>query len=355
MQLALAGLDAHLARKLEPLYVIHGDETLFAIEAGDAIRAAARRAGCEREITIAEQHFRWDAFLAANANLGLFGTRKLVDLRIPSGKPGVEGAAALERHARNLDRDNVTLITLPRIDRTTQTSGWFAALAETGVTIAVPPLERSALPGWIAERLARNGQRAGRDTLAFLAERCEGNLLAAQQELAKLALLLPKGELAHDDVERAVADVARYDIQELSQAWLAGDAARTLRIVDVLRGEGEAVNLAVWQLGEDLHALGAVHDAMAQGQSLATAVRSARVFGRRQGAMERAARRVAPASVAKYLRALAAVDAQSKGIGDGEPWDALAALALDVAGTPAPGYAPRFQVSVRRTTAQRRT
>ena len=354
MQLALAGLDAHLARRLEPLYVIHGDEALFAIEAGDAIRAAARRAGCEREIAIAEQHFRWDAFLAANANLGLFGARKLVDLRIPSGKPGVEGAAALERYALNLDRDNVTLITLPRIDRTTQGSDWFAALAEAGVTIAVPPLERSALPGWIAERLARNGQRAGRDTLAFLAECCEGNLLAAQQELAKLALLLPEGELAHDDVERAVADVARYDIQELSQAWLAGDAARTLRIVDVLRGEGEAVNLAVWQLGEDLHALGAVHDAVAQGQSLATAVRSARVFGRRQAAMERAARRIAPSSVAKFLRALAAIDAQSKGIGEGEPWDALAALALDVAGTPAPGYAPRMQVVVRRTGAQRR-
>ena len=133
-----------------------------------------------------------------------------------------------------------------------------------------------------------------------------------------------------------------------------GDAARTLRIVDVLRGEGEAVNLAVWQLGEDLHALGAVHDAVAQGQSLATAVRSARVFGRRQAAMERAARRIAPSSVAKFLRALAAIDAQSKGIGEGEPWDALAALALDVAGTPAPGYAPRMQVVVRRTGAQRR-
>ncbi|HKP67090.1 MAG TPA: DNA polymerase III subunit delta, partial [Casimicrobiaceae bacterium] len=138
IELRAADLGAHLARKLLPLYVVHGDEPLGVIEAGDAIRAAARRAGCdEREVFIVEQHFRWDAFTGANANLGLFGTRKLIDLRIPSGKPGIEGAAALERHARNLDPDGVTVITLPRIDRATQSSAWFGALAEHGAMIAV--------------------------------------------------------------------------------------------------------------------------------------------------------------------------------------------------------------------------
>ena len=336
MVLRPADLDAHLAREVAPLYVVHGDEPLFAIEAADAIRAAARRAGCdEREVFIVEQHFRWDAFVAANANLGLFGARKLIDVRIPSGKPGGDGAAALERHARNLDRDNVTLITLPRVDRATQASAWFTALADHGVTIAVAPLERAALPAWIAERLARHRQRASRDTLAFLAERCEGNLLAACQEIDKLALLLPPGELAHDDVERAVADVARYDIQELSEAWLAGDAARSLRIVDALRGEGEPITLAIWQLGEDLHALAGVRDAMAQGQSLQTAVRSARVWGKRQSALERAVRRIAPARLQQLLHALAEVDALAKGIGRGDPWDALVSLAVDVTAQPA--------------------
>src|SRR6478736_4441494 len=133
-----ADLGAHLARSLAPLYVVHGDEPLAAIEAADAIRAAARRAGCdEREVFIVEQHFRWDAFVAANANLGLFGSRKLIDLRIASGKPGTEGAQALERHARSLDPDGVTLITLPRADRTMQASAWFAALADAGATVAV--------------------------------------------------------------------------------------------------------------------------------------------------------------------------------------------------------------------------
>ena len=337
LQLRPAELGAHLTRKLLPLYVVHGDEPLGVIEAADSIRAAARRAGCdEREVFIVEQHFRWDAFVAANANLGLFGSRKLIDLRIPSGKPGTEGAQALERHARSLDPDNVTLITLPRADRTTQSSAWFAALADAGVTVAVTPLERAALPAWLTERLARNEQRVTRDTLAFLAERCEGNLLAARQEIDKLALLLPKGALAHDDVERAVADVARFDIQELSEAWLSGDAARSLRIIDALRGEGEPITLAIWQLGEDLHALAGVRDAMASGQSLQTAVRGARVWGKRQGALERAARRASPAQIERLLHALAALDGLAKGIGQRDPWDVLVSLALDLCARPVP-------------------
>jgi DNA polymerase-3 subunit delta len=333
--LRLSELDAHLARRLEPLYVVHGDEPLFVIEASDAIRAAAKRAGCdEREIFIVDPHFRWDAFAAANATLGLFGTRKLIDLRIPSGKPGADGGAALERHVAHLDPDNVTLVTLPRIDRATQGSPWFAALTDNGVNIAVQPVERTAFPAWIAERLGRNGQRVSPPALAFLADRCEGNLLAARQEIEKLALLLPKGELDDDEVERAVADVARFDIQELSEAWLAGEAARALRIVDVLRGEGEPITLAVWQLGEDLHALAGVHEAMAQGQSIGTAVRSARVWGRRQAALERAARRIDAERVAPLLHALAGLDALAKGLGLGDPWDVLVTLALALCGRP---------------------
>lgn len=335
MQLRHHDLHAHLSRKLAPLYVVHGDEPLAAIEAADAIRAAARRAGCEeRDVFIVEQHFRWDGFVAANANLGLFGTRKLVDVRIASGKPGVEGAAVLERHARNLPADNVTLISLPRVDRATQSSAWFAALAEHGVTIAVAPIDRAALPAWIAERLSRNNQRVAPETLAFLAERCEGNLLAARQEIDKLGLLLAPGPLTHDDVERAVANVARYDIQELSEAWLIGDAARTLRIIDSLQSEGEPMTLVVWQLGEDLHALAAVHDAVGRGQALATAMRGVRVWGKRQPALERAARRISGAAVLPLLASLAKLDALAKGIGRGDPWDAVAAIALELCGKP---------------------
>lgn len=333
-------LAAHLGRTLAPVYTIHGDEPLVAMEAGDAIRAAARKAGCdEREVLVAEKGFDWDAFRATNANLGLFGTRKLVDLRIPSGKPGVEGAKALEAAAaavaNDANPDIVLLVTLPRLDRAAQSSAWFAALADAGVAIAVFPLERDELPNWIAARLAQQGQRASAETIAFLADRCEGNLFAARQEIAKLGLLLPEGEIPHEAVERAVTDVARYDILQLSEAWLVGDAARALRIIESLEAEGEGLPLLLWQLGEDLHALAAVRDATATGTPVAVALRDARVWGKRQGAMERAAKRVSAATITPMLRALARLDALSKGIGAGNAWDDLRGLALTLAGHPA--------------------
>ena len=335
MELRHHQLAAHLERTLAPLYVIHGDEPLFAIEAGDAIRAAARRAGCEeREVLVVDPGFRWDAFLAANANLGLFGARKIVDLRIPTGKPGVEGAKALEACARAPNPDHITLVTLPKLDRAAQQSAWFSALGAAGVAIAVYPLDRDELPAWIAARLARAKQRAAPETLAFLADRCEGNLLAARQEIEKLSLLLPEGLLAHDAVERAVADVARYDVFDLSAACLGGDALRTLRIIAALEAEGEGLPLLLWQIGEDIHALAAVLEATAAGMPLPAAVRNARVWGKRQAALERAARRVKPAAIAPLVRALATLDAVAKGIGRGDAWDDLRTLALALAGKP---------------------
>jgi len=335
MQVRADDLPEHLQRGIAPLYVIHGDEPLLALEAGDMVRAAAREAGAaEREVFVAEAGFRWDAFLAANANRGLFGDRKLVDLRIPSGKPGAEGGKALEAYAANPNPDNVTLITLPRVDRATQSSAWFEALARAGTTVAVYPVERDALPAWIATRMRRHGQRASRETLAFLADHCEGNLLAARQEIEKLALLLPQDELAHDAVERAVADVARYDVFQLSEAWLAGDAPRVLRILSVLEAEGDAPIQAIWQLVEDVHAVAAVHAMMREGSPLSSAIRNVRVWGKRQNALERAVKRIVPASVPNLLLELAKLDALAKGLGRGDPWDALTDVALTMCGKP---------------------
>ena len=336
MNLRPKELAAHLERSLAPVYTIHGDEPLLVLEAGDAVRKAARRAGCEeREVLVVEKGFDWDAFRATNANLGLFGSRKLIDLRIPSGKPGVDGAKALESAASNPNADSIMLVTLPKLDRTAQSSAWFCALADAGVAIAVYALERSELPAWIAARLARQGQRASTETLAFLTDRCEGNLFAAQQEIAKLGLLLPEGEIPYDAVERAVTDVARYDIAQLSEAWLAGDAARALRIIAALEAEGEGLPLLAWQIGEDLHALAAIREATAAGMPAAVAIRNARLWGRRQQAMEQAAKRVATAAIAPMLRALSQLDAVSKGIGTGNAWDDLRRLALALAGHPA--------------------
>jgi DNA polymerase III subunit delta len=336
MRLRPEQLSAHLAQGLAPLYVVHGDEPLLAIEAGDAIRAAARAAGCEeREVLVVEPGFKWDAFSAASRNLGLFGTRKLVDLRIPGGKPGVEGARVLEDCAANPTPDTTILITLPRLDRATSSSSWFAALEQGGITLEVFPLERADLPRWIASRLERQRQRASAETLQFLADTTEGNLLAARQELEKIGLLLPEGELEQAAVENAVADVARFDVFQLSEAWLSGDAARACRILAALENEGEGVPLLLWQLGEDLHALATVLASTASGMPVAIAVKSARVWGKRQTAIERAARRIAPSAIQPLLLRLARLDALAKGIGRGNVWDQLRDVALALAGRPA--------------------
>jgi DNA polymerase-3 subunit delta len=335
MNLRHEDLARHLERGLQPLYVVHGDEPLLALEAGDTIRAAARAAGLnERDVLVAEPGFKWDALLAANAQGGLFGERRLVDLRIPSGKPGVEGGAALEAYAAQPNPDHVTLVTLPRLDRATQASAWFTALERAGVAVAVHPVEREALPRWIAARLARQRQKVAPEALAFLADRCEGNLLAARQEIEKLALLLPEGELSLEAVENSVADVARYDVFALSEAWLAGDAARALRILSVLEAEGEAPTLVVWQLAEDVHALAAVQEMVRGGMPAATAIRNARVWGKRQAALERAVRRVGREAATALVRSLARLDGLSKGLGRGSVWEEFAAAALLLCGKP---------------------
>ena len=328
-------LPRHLQRQLAPLYVIHGDEPLLALEAGDAVRTAARAAGCtDREVHIAEQHFKWDTFLHANANLGLFAQRKLIDLRIPSGKPGIEGARALEAYVATLSPDNVTLVTLPRMDRAAQASAWFAALTSVGVTVAVQPLERAALPGFIAARLARQGQQADRETLALIADHGEGNLLAVRQEIEKLALLLPAGKLDHDAVEAAIADVARFDVFALSESWLAGELPRALRILAALRGESDPLTLVIWQLATDVRAIASVHTQMRNGTPFSGAIRNARVWGKRQAALERAVRRIATAELAPLFGQLARLDALAKGIGSGNPWDELTIAVLALAGKP---------------------
>lgn len=347
MQVRAEALAGHLAKTLAPLYVVHGDEPLIALEAGDAIRAAARRAGCEeREVFVVEPGFRWDALLANHANLGLFGSRRMIDLRIPGGKPGTEGAKALETWAASPNPDDVTLVSLPKLDKAAQASAWFTALTRAGVEVPVWPLSRDELPRWIGARLARQDQKAAPDTLAFLAESSEGNLLAARQEIEKLALLLPEGTLDHDGVVAAVADVARYDTAALSEAWLGGEAARALRILSVLRDEGTSPVLPVWQLTEDVHALAIVQGLVAHGTPAGVAVKQARVWGGRAKALERAAGRIPRDLAPSLLPQVARLDALSKGLGRDDPWDELGAVALTLCGTPIRARSPAGQPSV---------
>lgn len=340
MQLALNQLDAHLRKGVKPLYVLHGDEPLLQQEAQDAIRAAARAQGyTERSsFAVSGAHFDWSAVLAAGGSLSLFADRQIIELRIPSGKPGKEGSAALQQMAEAArgSASTLTLVSLPRLDKATRTGAWFTALDGAGVSIAIEPVARERLPGWIAERLAAQGQRVaggaeGQHTLQFFADRVEGNLLAAHQEIQKLALLYPAGELSAAQVEAAVLNVARYDVFQLSEAVLAGQAVRVQRMLDGLRAEGEAEVLVHWALAEDIRQLARVRAAMDAGRPLPMALREARVWGKKERLYERLLPRVDGHQLARLLLAAHRVDGIVKGLTFSgwprAPWLALARLA----------------------------
>ena len=339
MQIRCDRLDEHLRRSLARLYTIAGDEPLQAQEAADAIRAAARAAGFgEREVFVASgAQFDWSQLLGSARSLSLFAERRLIEIRIPNGKPGKDGSEALQRYCDSLDDDVLTIVHLPRLDRQQQQSAWASALDAAGPTIRVDPIERQALPGWIARRLAAQGQRLpddaqGQAALAFFADRVEGNLLAAHRELQKLALLYPPGELSFEQVEAAVLDVARYDVFKLGEAVLAGQAARVLRMLDGLRAEGEAAVLVHWTVAGELLALARVQAAVAQGRALPVALREQRIWGARERLFERALARLDAAGLARLIEAASICDGVVKGLKHPQwpldPWDALRRLAL---------------------------
>jgi DNA polymerase-3 subunit delta len=344
MQVAANQLGAQLQRGLRSLYTLHGDEPLLIQEAGDAIRVAARAQGhTERTVhTMAGAHADWSAVLASGASLSLFADKQIVEVRVPSGKPGKDGSAALQQLAEAADGNDstLTLVVLPRLDMATQKSAWFAALDAHGVTVRVDPVDRKALPQWIATRLQAQGQRVaagaeGQRTLAFFADRVEGNLLAAHQEIQKLALLHPAGELSFEQVESAVLNVARFDAFKLAEAVLGGQVVRAQRMLDGLQAEGEAPVLVHWALAEDIRTLNRVRTALDAGRPLPLALRESRVWGLKEKLVERVLPQLSAAQLARWLDDAHTVDGVVKGLKapdwPADPWQALQQLAMKVA------------------------
>jgi DNA polymerase-3 subunit delta len=333
-------LAAHLAKRVQALYTVHGDEPLLAQEAGDAIRAAARAAGYnERKVFSVGNaaHFDWAGFIGASQAMSLFADRQLIELRIANGKPGKEGSEALQRYCDGINDDVVTLIHLPKLDWQQMKSGWFSALDKAGVVIKVDAVARNELPAWIARRLAAQGQRVadgedGQRALAFFADRVEGNLLAAHQELQKLALLHPPGILGFEQIEAAVLNVARFDVFKLGEAVLAGQVSRALRMLEGLQAEGEAAVLVHWTLAEDIRGLKRVKDAMADGKPLPMALREARAWGIKERLFERLVPILADHQLAHLLQAASVCDGVIKGLKHPDwpldPWAALKRLML---------------------------
>ena len=332
MRIRAEQLEAQLAKSFAAVYLIHGDEPLLAIEAADAVRAAARKRGhSEREVFFVEKGFDWSSFAHAGASRSLFGERSIVELRFASGRVAAAAAQAIERYCESPNPDMLLLISMPRPEGSGWwKSGWFTALDAAGVVVEARPVTRVKLAQWISQRLARQRQRASAETLEFLAERVEGNLLAAQQEILKLALLAPEGELAPQAVEAAVSKVARYDFDTLAEALYVGDFPHYARALAGLRGEGETAAGLAWRLGDELTALLRIRLQLRDGRQLEQLFVENKIWRAAQPRCEKALRRLDPDRLHKAVVRVAQIERASKGVGSGDPWDEFVRLGLEL-------------------------
>jgi DNA polymerase-3 subunit delta len=326
VKLAIRQLDASLKKGLAPLYAIHGPEALVVLEAADRIREAARKDGAtEREIFFAEPGVDWSRLGASASNMSLFASKRLVEIRIPTGKPGAEGGKAIAAYCAKLPDDAITLIVLPELDWQSLKTAWFAAIEAAATVIEAKPVTRDELPEWLAERMSRQGQRASLETLEWLADRVEGNLLAAKQEVEKLGLLLPKGEIPLEAIREAVTDVSRFERDALIDAMHAGDAGKVARVVESLKAEGEPLPLLLWTLAEELRKVMAIMAGQRPRGWLSP---------ERAEALAKIARRHDRASIDRELLRAHHIDRMIKGVEPGDPWDSVVELALGIAGKP---------------------
>jgi DNA polymerase-3 subunit delta len=326
--------------QLSALYVVMGDDPLLTIEAADGLRATAKAAGyLDRTSFLMDARGDWSALGVSAQSGSLFGDKQLVEISLPTGKPGKQGAEALislaARSKGVTNGDVLTIVSLPRLDKASRDSKWASALFSAGTMVDLANIERAQLPKWIEQRLARQKQRAEPTTLEWLADKVEGNLLAAHQEILKLGLLFDEGLLPADAVEQAVMNVARYNIFGLRDAMLVGDVPRLVRMMGGLKAEGEALPLVLWAIGEEIRTLARVSQAQAAGQDLTSVLRSQRVFGTHEGLARQALSRVAARSWPAAVQHAHEVDRLIKGLPVAgrlqDPWEEMTRLAMRVA------------------------
>ena len=332
-QLRPEQLRGELERRLTPLYLIHGDETLLLNECADAVRASARERGfLDRELYVADAGFDWNSLRAACDSLSLFSQRRVLELRLPSGKPGREGSTLLQDYADRPPPDTVLLIVSAKLETAARAAKWLRAVDTAGVCVAVWPVAPAQLPAWIGARMRARGMQAGRDALQLLAERVEGNLLAAAQEVEKLYLLNGPGRLDTDTVADYVMDSARYDIYGLADSALAGDATHVQRSLAGLRAEGTEPVLVLWALTREIRSLAVMAREIEAGAAAAQVLARHRVWDRRKAVVGQALRRVPAARWVRWLQDCARIDRVIKGRAAGSGWDELLQLALELAG-----------------------
>lgn len=313
------------------LYVVLGDELLLVTEAVDQIRSRAKGQGyTEREIFTVDQRFEWTSLLHWGHQSSLFDERRILDLRIPTGKPGREGSAIIEKFCQDLPRDAVTIVTLPEIDKQGRMSKWFKALEHVGRVIEIKQVKRDRLPQWIKQRLEQQQQTADQDSLQFFADKVEGNLLAAHQEIKKLGLLYSPGKLTFEQIKNAILDVTRFDVLQLPEAMLTADIARYSRILEGLRGEGTAPPLVLAILSDQIRLLIKIHliRNTSRGMTLEQTMATLRIWPSRQKLIAGIFHRVRYPSLIQALLQAAAIDRIIKGVAKGEVWEEFLKLGM---------------------------
>ena len=330
MRLYPEKLADHLQQKLLPVYLVSGDEPLLLQECCDQIRQKARAENCnEREIIEGGvSNFNWQDILHSASNMSLFADRKLIELRLPSGKPGAEGSKALCEYLDIASGDDVLLIVSGKIDKQSTNSKWYKALDKAGVTVQVWPVDAKNLPRWLQQRVRNAGMSIDDDALRLLCERLEGNLLAAVQEVEKLKLLAADSKITMQTVTEAVSDNARYNLFDMADNALKGNASVSLRMLYGLRAEGTEPPVVLWALVREIRTLYEAQLDCDSGQSAQQALSSRRVWQNRMPLMQAALTRHNTHSLSLLLEQAARVDGSIKGFADGKPWDNLSRLVM---------------------------
>ena len=333
MRLSANQLGAALSKGLAPVYFISGDEPLQSGEAADAVRQAARNAGyLSREVYTADSGFVWNDLLQSADELSIFSDRKIIDLRIPSGKPGTEGAKALDSYCQRLPEDTLLLITAGKLPSPSKPARWVQNLEKIGVFIQVWPLEGANLIQWLQRRMQNRGLQASQEVLRLLASRVEGNLLAAAQEIEKLYVLFGEGQLDSETVLDAVVDSSRFDVFKLVDSALSGQSSRTIKILRGLKAEGIAAPVVLWALARETRNIIKIHTALQQGQNKSSVFRKNQVWEKRQQIVNSAMKRLTIENLEKILLLGAKADRQIKGEQSGDCWETLMIMCLSLCG-----------------------
>lgn len=321
MKIKANQLPSQLQKNLARCYLVTGDEHLIVDESLDTIRSAARDRGfTSRDLHVATTGFDWAQLYNAGSNLSLFAEQRIVELRLPTGKPGRAGSQAIADFVDKTGDDLLFIVVTPKLDSRGQSAKWVKALETAGVMVQVWPIDLRELPGWISDRMRKAGLQPDRDAVAMIADRVEGNLLAAGQEIEKLRLILGEGPVTADDVGSAVANSSRFDVFKLVDAALGGDARRALRILSGLRSEGVEPVIIVWALTRELRTLALLTDTVNQGGDLASGMREHRVWNTRQPLIRSCIGRHRHGDFHRLLRDASRADLAAKGQLWEDPW-----------------------------------